>query len=221
MQKSTFYNVVRFVLLVIGVFFLFYLIILPLIDAISPHEYGVARVSLGIFVLAFLFLVSVAMAVESTKAFYSIGAEKNRQVKIFLIKIKKLKDKSLGVDAPGALISMILSYIFFNYIFSVFYIFLSHVDNHSFSTDGPLSIIDGIFFSVVTATTIGYGDVYPETGIAKLSVLFQILISMFYAVVLFSASSSYLRDYVSTVKKQAAKEVAEELEQKTEQSAQG
>nr|WP_249201603.1 potassium channel family protein [Acetobacter thailandicus] len=116
---------------------------------------------------------------------------------------------------------MILSYIFFNYIFSVFYIFLSHVDNRSFSTGGPLSIIDGIFFSVVTATTIGYGDVYPETGIAKLSVLFQILISMFYAVVLFSASSSYLRDYVSTVKKQAAKEVAEELEQKTEQSAQG
>lgn len=42
---------------------------------------------------------------------------------------------------------------------------------------GPkMSFIDALYFSVVTSTTVGYGDLYPETGSAKLFSIFYMLI---------------------------------------------
>jgi hypothetical protein len=42
-----------------------------------------------------------------------------------------------------------------------------------------LSIIDSIYFSVITATTVGYGDISPKNNTAKLASLLEALIGFF------------------------------------------
>ena len=51
--------------------------------------------------------------------------------------------------------------------------------------DDPLGAeMDSFYYSVTTAATVGYGDVYPVTRIAKLAVTFHILASQFITIIL-------------------------------------
>ena len=67
--------------------------------------------------------------------------------------------------------------LFFNYVeiclcFAVIYAGFDMLDGRIF---GP---IDYIYFSIITATTIGYGDIHPATSLAKIATCFQALISV-------------------------------------------
>ncbi len=55
--------------------------------------------------------------------------------------------------------------------------------------DLVLIIIDSFHYSVVTATTLGYGDVYPKSALAKLVVDFQVLSSL--AIAIFGAGKYF------------------------------
>lgn len=52
-----------------------------------------------------------------------------------------------------------------------------------------LIFIDAFHYSVVTATTLGYGDVYPKSALAKLVVDFQVLSSL--AIAIFGAGKYF------------------------------
>lgn len=63
--------------------------------------------------------------------------------------------------------------------FAVFYLCYAH----SFSS--PLTIMSALYFSVITATTVGYGDTYPKTGSAQALVVAEVMTSaVFVSVVL-------------------------------------
>jgi hypothetical protein len=66
-------------------------------------------------------------------------------------------------------------------LFAVFYLWLSGHSPGAFSA--PLNGIDAAYFAVSTATTTGMGDIHPVSGIARLFVLAQMIISVFLVVI--------------------------------------
>jgi hypothetical protein len=68
--------------------------------------------------------------------------------------------------------------------FSVLYVYLVRRDQDAFSE--VLRLSTAIYFSVVTMTTTGYGDISPRSGAARFLVSVQILFGFFYNVLFFS-----------------------------------
>lgn len=58
---------------------------------------------------------------------------------------------------------------------------LSIYDPASFNE--PLSVLDSLYFSLVTLTTVGYGDIAPRTELARVIVITQLIATMIFAVV--------------------------------------
>jgi hypothetical protein len=85
-----------------------------------------------------------------------------------------------------------LSYALTLYCFAVAYFFLSQTDPGAFNK--PLNVFSAIYFSVVTAATVAYGDLYPVTDAARSCVLLQIFISLAYVIALFSLLSTTLKE---------------------------
>jgi hypothetical protein len=85
-----------------------------------------------------------------------------------------------------------LSYALTLYCFAVAYFFLSETNSGAFNR--PLNVFSAIYFSVETAATVAYGDLYPVTDAARLCVLLQIFSSLAYVIALFSLLSTTLRE---------------------------
>ena len=68
--------------------------------------------------------------------------------------------------------------------FSVLYVYLVRRDEAAFSE--ILKFGDAIYFSVVTMTTTGYGDISPKSGLARALVCIQILFGFLYNILFFS-----------------------------------
>ncbi len=73
------------------------------------------------------------------------------------------------------------------------YMLISTISPDAFSI-GNLGFIDGVYFSLVNSSTIGFGDITPKSAIAKLVVMSQIIMSMAYIVMLFSSAVSYVKE---------------------------
>jgi len=68
--------------------------------------------------------------------------------------------------------------------FSVVYVYLGRRDATAFSE--TLKFGNAIYFSVVTMTTTGYGDIAPKSGLARALVCVQILFGFLYNILFFS-----------------------------------
>jgi hypothetical protein len=68
--------------------------------------------------------------------------------------------------------------------FSVLYVYVVRRDPDAFSE--VLRLGNAVYFSVVTMTTTGYGDISPRSGAARFLVSIQILFGFFYNVLFFS-----------------------------------
>ncbi|MEX0933073.1 MAG: potassium channel family protein [Candidatus Pacearchaeota archaeon] len=79
-------------------------------------------------------------------------------------KRKKLKEKW---DGEPSLVS--LSLLTFATLFTGT-IFYSYVEN--------LNLIDALYFSFITLTTIGYGDITPTGSISKIFTIFYVIIGL-------------------------------------------
>lgn len=63
------------------------------------------------------------------------------------------------------------------------------------------SLGDCLYFSYITATTVGYGDIFPVTGIAKAVVVIQAVISaLYFAIMMSIITSKLLWPQVNTIK---------------------
>jgi hypothetical protein len=63
-------------------------------------------------------------------------------------------------------------------------VYLVRLDANAFST--KLNLGDALYFSTVSVTTTGYGDISPKSGLAKFVVCVQILFGVLYNVLFFS-----------------------------------
>lgn len=61
----------------------------------------------------------------------------------------------------------------------VFLIFLAHGDGIKDTIDGHISVTDLIYFTVITVTTVGYGDIVPVSTFARLFDTFAVTIARF------------------------------------------
>jgi len=79
------------------------------------------------------------------------------------------------------ILMFILNIIQLILIFAIWYRFITFVDPSTFSQ--TLSVVDSLYFSIVTFLTVGYGDIIPLTGLAKGLVIFQGILT-FYTLVI-------------------------------------
>ena len=76
------------------------------------------------------------------------------------------------------------AYVLAAFCFAVLYVYLVRHDANAFSTE--LNLGNAIYFSVVSMTTTGYGDISPKSGWAKFVVCVQIMFGFLYNVLFFS-----------------------------------
>lgn len=92
-----------------------------------------------------------------------------------------------NIRTPIDLIATSLfSYALTLYGFAVTYLFLSHKNPEAFNPNEPLDFLSAIYFTIVTAATVGYGDIEPVSQAARLIVTLQIAISFLYLIFIFS-----------------------------------
>lgn len=82
------------------------------------------------------------------------------------------------------LLDVTAAYILAAFCFAVLYVYLVRQDANAFSTE--LNLGNALYFSIVSMTTTGYGDISPKSGLAKFIVCIQILFGFLYNVLFFS-----------------------------------
>jgi hypothetical protein len=82
------------------------------------------------------------------------------------------------------LLEVTTAYALAIFCFSVLYVYIVRRDESAFSE--VLKLGDAVYFSVVTMTTTGYGDISPKSGLARTLVCVQILFGFLYNILFFS-----------------------------------
>lgn len=82
------------------------------------------------------------------------------------------------------LLEVTAAYVLAAFCFSVLYVYLVRRDANAFSAE--LNLGNALYFSIVSMTTTGYGDISPKSGVAKFVVCVQILFGFLYNVLFFS-----------------------------------
>jgi hypothetical protein len=89
----------------------------------------------------------------------------------------------------GALATALASFALTLYGYGVIYVYVSHLSANAFHP-GPLGVVDAAYFTVITAATVGFGDIYPSSATAKLLVVSEVLWSFLYVIVVISTAAS-------------------------------
>lgn len=82
------------------------------------------------------------------------------------------------------LLDVTAAYVLAAFCFSVIYVYLVRHDANAFSVE--LDLGGALYFSIVSMTTTGYGDISPKSGSARFVVCLQILFGFLYNVLFFS-----------------------------------
>ncbi|MBZ6459142.1 potassium channel family protein [Pseudomonas fluorescens group sp.] len=86
-------------------------------------------------------------------------------------------------------LSVFYAYMAVAIVFSALYRLLEHNNQKSFSASFG-SWFDAIYFSFVTITTVGYGDIYPVTMPAKIMVVLEVLLGLLFLVIMLATAIS-------------------------------
>jgi voltage-gated potassium channel len=167
---------------------LFYLLVVPAMTA-SGNLTEKYSVPFGAFMLIQMSLLIILFFYRSLCS--SFGFKQRLFERLQFYPFSRKDDEPL--DPIAALVTAFISYMLMIYGFGVIYAYLSNIDVQAFSTEN-LTILDSVYFSLMTASTVGYGDVSPVSNIAKLFVMSEVVISMVYVIILFSSAVSYLRE---------------------------
>ncbi len=90
-----------------------------------------------------------------------------------------------------------IGYLLVVYLFAVLFRTASILDSRAYfvnGTLGSLSFFNAFYFSVTTASTVGFGDITPASVWAKSLVMAEILLSLAYAAFLVSVGAARLMD---------------------------
>ena len=84
------------------------------------------------------------------------------------------------------------SYIYMVLGFALSYLVISHYDPRAFNLS-DLDAISGIYFSGATIATVGFGDIYPVSTLARLIVIVEIAAGLAYPVLFFSLVATFIK----------------------------
>ena len=79
------------------------------------------------------------------------------------------------VSHSRSMLLLIINFVEMTIAFAIFYGYSKSIYSSSVVINDPLSLL---YFSFVTAATVGYGDMAPATDVGKMLVVFQILSSL-------------------------------------------
>ncbi len=164
--------------------------ILPAMVATGKMEVSWGSVAFSVFMLLQLWMLIAEYAYECMATVFEF---KRKRLFNFLDLHRHEKKDTRTKSGFEVLLLAFLSYLFMVYAFGVVYTFIANVYPSSFSS-GSLTFIQGVYFSLVTSTTVGFGDITPATDLSRIVVMLQIIMSMAYVVMLFSSAVSYARD---------------------------
>jgi voltage-gated potassium channel Kch len=164
---------------------LFYLGLLVLYLALPAIAAGERRpmhpvaIGLALVVFGLMWMIVVLFAIDAAASIYGF-------------KRPWLANDRFGIrfGSPmfrkplSAITGVVISYLLTLYNFGVVYLAISVHDPNAFRPQ--LAIGSALYFSVVTAATVGYGDIVPVAASARFAVVAEILFSFAYVVVLFS-----------------------------------
>jgi voltage-gated potassium channel len=180
----------------------FYMFILPPMVATGLMEISALSIAFAAFMLLQLWVIIAEFAYESASAVFGF---KRKVLFKFLDLHRREKLEPKEQSGFSVLFLAFISYLFMVYGYGVVYSFISSIDDSAFSMS-KLGFIDGLYFSLVTSSTVGYGDITPKSPVTKIVVMSQIIISMAYIVMLFSSAVSYVREVESSPNKQINKD---------------
>jgi voltage-gated potassium channel Kch len=93
-------------------------------------------------------------------------------------------------------------YLILGFIWAIFYTFLVQLSPEAISGVEPenwtYSLSTMTYFSFVTLTTLGYGDISPVTPIAKVLVILEAVVGMFYIAIIVASLIGAARDKKSS-----------------------
>lgn len=170
----------------------FYLFVFPALVATRTLEIGTGSVLFAAFLFGQLWLLIAEFIFEVAAAVFNLRRKRLVPLLTFFA-MSPPAARRLG--RAGVISLALMSYFFAIYAYGVLYVFISHATEAAFSP-APLSLLDGIYFSLVTAATVGYGDIIPVSSLAKVVVMSQIVFSLVYVVVLLSAVAAHAREEV-------------------------
>lgn len=93
------------------------------------------------------------------------------------------------ISYKRSLITLFVNYIEVSMTFAVIYAYLWQIEQSS-----SLSYIRAVYFSIITATTIGFGDIVPNTSVEQFVVIIQSLISLIFVGMFFSYFLSHINE---------------------------
>jgi voltage-gated potassium channel len=107
------------------------------------------------------------------------------------------QDQTISITT---LFGSITAYLFIGLIFAYLYLFLELINPNSFSGLNVHNEAQVIYFSFITLTTVGYGEIYPTQPIAQTFVWFEAFSGQVYlAVIIGQLVSRYVAEHLQKV----------------------
>lgn len=130
---------------------------------------------------AVLFLPYLAALLDAPMAYWVLAGYSIALVGLFAVAIFGFKEHMAYESNPFDFVKVELLLLFFAVVsFGCGYVCLSNASASSFNR--PLGWFDGLYFSVVTVATVGYGDITPVSRIAKVAVVAEISFGLWFFV---------------------------------------
>ena len=76
----------------------------------------------------------------------------------------------------GKLTRLIAIQIFIMISFGIFYYYIGTTNNNHFTMRQNMTPLDALYLSIVTQTTVGYGDISPKSDLARVVSMIQMVL---------------------------------------------
>jgi voltage-gated potassium channel len=195
LRSSVKTTLLGFIVVVLGCAATFYLFVVPMLVANQPEPGlgGYVAAAFGAFMLFQVWLLVATWAGEALAILYGRRPPVlTRMFKRIAISRRGARAGDAATTAPlYAAFTGLASFFLTTYAFAVSYLFVSRRDAEAFGV-GTLGPLKAIYFGFATAVT--YGDLDPLSTSARLLVLAQLVVSLAYALFLFSVLAGVLQD---------------------------
>lgn len=85
------------------------------------------------------------------------------------------------VRNDDSLKTLLMTHLVIIVIFAFIYKAINMNNIEAFNNEKEMTLFDCLYFSVVTHTTVGYGDIYPVSNLARACMMIQVMTVFYFA----------------------------------------